>query len=396
MRPQVIIRHGRRPNNKQKVYAYMSVEKKLAEWHAKSLIDDVTLASIHAYEAAKPSHVDAAWRYGLIALAVLCVALGGLFIIAANWAAIPFALKLGVTAALNIALGGWIVHRFARKTDNTPNHYATEIPLILLAAGQMGLMALIGQYLHSSAMFETVVLYWFILTAPMLLIAGRGKASAALFLAAGWFVSNNSLDISKDTLISIYTIGSVICFILGHSTMGRTLRTHWASVLRITGLIGLAYCAIACHVNYDLHLLKPNAFKTDLLAAGGLCALYLLYIKRQPQPVNIFPILAVLYMTFGLVALHEMILPFMMPWKQIGFTLVFCVYFIGLGWLARRYDRTIIVILSVLAIGGRLVVYFLSAYNHMLFSGIGLITVGIATIAALRVLTRKKKQVTAA
>src|SRR5262245_7959203 len=126
----------------------MSWQKKLNEWQKAGLIPAATYDAIQNYEAARPRLTDAIWRYGLLGLAVLCIGLGLWFIIAANWQNIPFGLKLFNHTLLNFAFAGATLYFFKTRPDTVP---AVEIPLLLTAAGQLSLMALIGQHFHVSS-----------------------------------------------------------------------------------------------------------------------------------------------------------------------------------------------------------------------------------------------------
>ncbi|MGB7405057.1 MAG: DUF2157 domain-containing protein, partial [Pacificimonas sp.] len=112
----------------------MKLGEKLAAWEQAGLIDGATAARIAAHEAVagKPK-----LRSAIIGLGALAMALGILLIIAANWDAIPDALKLGVHLILT-ALAGAVVWWAARQPD--PKYI--EGALVIFAALVLGGYAL--------------------------------------------------------------------------------------------------------------------------------------------------------------------------------------------------------------------------------------------------------------
>src|SRR5690606_31022434 len=128
---------------------------------------------------------------------------------------IPFSVKLAAHITFNLGLGGLILYMLERQQhdphpQSAPSQsWRIEAPLLVLAALQLSLMALIGQHFHLSAPIRDVLLVWWLLIAPMLVLLGQHVPSALLFFGLGaWLLYDRfglSLRGDRDVILTALT-----------------------------------------------------------------------------------------------------------------------------------------------------------------------------------------------
>jgi uncharacterized membrane protein len=364
----------------------MSWQKKLDEWHKAGILPASTAQAIRNYEETQPRLTDAIWRYGLFGLAALCIGLGLWFIIAANWQSIPFSVKLGGHTLLNLAFGAATIYFYRTRHDIVP---AVEIPLLLTAAGQLSIMALIGQHLHISSPMEDVMLHWWLLIVPMLLLVGRTFFSGALVLGLTIFVAVTKLDLDfRAYFIPIFTLAPAL-YILSHAPKFKSLKPGWIVITRLIGLYTPLFFAV-------LILIEPSAFAGRRNAAseiiynnlfgGVLIAAALFYLWREKSTAlnlqhHAHHVLAIILAT-ATAGLGQILI--FAKNDHTTMAIVFCAFFLALGRIAYHHQRRWMLSAAILFVAGRMIVYFSQMSNNMLVTGVAMIAIGLGAIYLMR------------
>ncbi len=359
----------------------MSISKKLVEWHAHDLITTSTFHAIKHYEAEKNSTSRLA-HYGLTALAVLCIALGLWFVIAANWQSIPFSVKLITHILINFGLAGWLIYRTAMHRLSNWD----EVPLLILAACQLSLMALIGQYLHNSAPIDEVIFYWGMLIGPMLILLGRTALSALLLIGLSFYIAITYYHWDLEKHYDALIITTVALFIISTVKRLKTTRPQWTNVLYGAGFYGLIVLNFCILIVPDLFTQSSDYLQHNAIygvAAFALLALFRLFkIPLTHQDTTKADTDILLWTTATSLAVQflgsgdtEEILRNMA---------LFCAYFAGLAGLGYKHHKPNLIIAAVVFVAGRLIIYFAQATENMLINGVCMMGIGIIALLALR------------
>ena len=118
----------------------MNIYSKLSDWQKRGLITAEQQQKITDYE----NNVRRPMLYhALLFLSCFCIGIGVIAVIAANWEAIPAAVKLGVDFAL-LCTAAWGVWHSRRKGRNL----AAEALLTAFALLVLGSIGLVGQIYH--------------------------------------------------------------------------------------------------------------------------------------------------------------------------------------------------------------------------------------------------------
>lgn len=145
----------------------MGLDRKLSDWRDAGLIDAATAEAIRAYEEREAKPVA---RWAAIAIGLLALALGLTLVVAANWDAIPPAVKLAVHGLLTIAA--------AATVWQARGLWLREGALFLLGALVLAGIALQGQIYQITSPLWTAFGWWALLMTPALLVAGATRLTA--------------------------------------------------------------------------------------------------------------------------------------------------------------------------------------------------------------------------
>ncbi len=150
-------------------------ERKLRAWREAGLIDESAVARIIEWER---QHERPLGLWAAIGIGALAIGLGVISVAAANWEAVPGALRLAIHLALIGALTGYIALRGDRLERDHP--WGLEAALFLLGMLGLAFFGHIGQvYQTSSPLWQPTAL-WLALFAPLLLLRGQSWLAAAL------------------------------------------------------------------------------------------------------------------------------------------------------------------------------------------------------------------------
>jgi uncharacterized membrane protein len=170
------------------------LNRRLEAWVHAGIIDADTSERIRAFE---DSHRRPTALYALVGLGALAIGIGFVAIVAANWDAIPSAVKLGVDLLIGAALALGIA-RLLRGDRG----WAAEALLVIYYLFVLASIGLIGQVYQLGSPLHLALGVWSLATLPLLFLA-RSRFSGALW-AAGLITSYVAnaiewIDLAADT-----------------------------------------------------------------------------------------------------------------------------------------------------------------------------------------------------
>lgn len=152
-------------------------ERKLKAWEGAGLIDAATAARIRAWEA---EHARPLGLWAVIGIAALCIGLGLISVVAANWDAIPGVVRLALHFALLLGTAALIFLRGSSMAERQP--WLHEAALFILGMLGLTFMGHIGQVYQTSSPLWQPLLLWLVLFAPLLLGRGLSWLTAAMLM----------------------------------------------------------------------------------------------------------------------------------------------------------------------------------------------------------------------
>lgn len=141
-----------------------NLEKSLKEWVLKGFINDNEANQILRYESNKPQ--SSYIILSIVILGVIILGIGVISIIAANWDKIPANIKLINDFLLLIICGIGILEAYRHQKELIYESLVLLFMLLCLAS-----IGLISQIYHLSGEFYEALLFWCVITAPIMLCA---------------------------------------------------------------------------------------------------------------------------------------------------------------------------------------------------------------------------------
>ncbi len=172
-----------------------TIDKKLAVWEQQGLISSDQRDDILNFEQGDTPSSANWWLYSLFILGAAIIGLGVISLIAANWAQIPDAIKLGADFGLLALIASGILWQYQRSPPYWFDALITAFIIICLAT-----IGLIAQIYHIGGHWYHALLLWSVITFPLVLFARQLFVHflwSSLFLhAAIW----SSVDLSAGNL----------------------------------------------------------------------------------------------------------------------------------------------------------------------------------------------------
>jgi uncharacterized membrane protein len=358
----------------------MNLPLKLAEWRREGLLDAETAARIEAYEA-RPRRSYLLYAIG--GLGALSVGIGLLSIVASNWEAIPAGLKLVLDFVLlgGLAAGVW---RSEAKS------WAREVLIFVFYGAVLASIGLVGQVYHLGGALETALLFWALITTPVVLHA-HGRV-----LAATWILALEvTLLLHLERLYALFTLSEIelatltICYLVSLALVGASgserLRRARPALAGVAGVFGCAQLLAAV-------TLAPLGWYTRSDSwhgppAPGLAALCLIAMvggsllvagrDEASRGPGRGALLAVAVAAPILSAL-----PWLSGHDKLGFLAAasFLVVWSLVGFLAHRLGRVRLLNLATALLGVRLLIIYFEVFGSLLDTGIGLLSGGVLTL----------------
>ena len=367
----------------------MNIYSKLSDWQKRGLITAEQQQKITDYE----NNVRRPMLYqALLFLSCFCIGIGVIAVIAANWEAIPAAVKLGVDFAL-LCTAAWGVWHSRRKGRNL----AAEALLTAFALLVLGSIGLVGQIYHLPAHGLSALLFWSVLTFPLLFLSSKplfpGLWFIGFFLSLydrlsdyRWFADfiNRLFDRNANFGIWSGLFAMLVFYRLLQMLPHPAIQKAW----RHLTVFAFAFCAFVL----DAFSLKDwSYFRTDNVSLGwtvwGLSALALAGFAFACRKTSLRPGIAAAAVIFVYAFLTDM-LP---AWEDETSALMMIALLSVAGIYAYRHNYPRLLNVSTVLIALRFFGVYLEVFGSILSTGMGLIVSGLA-FAAIAVIWQKVRR----
>jgi len=365
----------------------MSIERKLARWREVGLIDEATRARIEAFEDSQRKPIV---LYALGVLGGGTVALGIVSIVAANWDAIPAAIKLGCDLLIGVLLAA---ATYVGVTRHRP--LATEVLITVFYGFTLASLALVGQIYQLDTPTYQALLVWSLATLPLVLL-GHSRYLAVLYVCGLATTHGLSLEalfehvqrsarMSEGTernLIAVAVFASPLLYVplarvpwlvRNRPEYSRTLSALAWMVVLLTGF-GLQF---VWYESIDRGETLSWALALTLVLAVALAAALPRLYPDLPTPARrtASAILGFGWLTLALgTAFARSSADFVGAILQV--------VFIGLfAWCSLQLGRLRVFNALTAAIAVRVLVIYFEVFGSLLDTGVGLITGGALTLA---------------
>lgn len=362
------------------------IEGKLAVWQSAGLIDADTAAAIRAHEA-RHSRPLALWA--VIGIGALAIGLGVVSVAAANWDAIPGAVRLAVHFALLGVLAGTLWRRGDALLSLRP--WGHEALLFVFAMLGLTFFGHLGQvYQTSSPLWQPLAL-WLAMFTPVILLRGSSWLTAALlgvvFVYACWDFADPTRPLfglgrgERPALtIGIASALPVLLAPLGAWMRGHSARADFWKRLEQFGfayaLGGASLVAAAAGIDDfegDADGILALATQIVQAAIGVAAGALVLSARRTASGTAAGSIIAAAALV--LVAAH------LVDGNQPGGAVLFMALWVGVAIAALRAGWRRVFQLAVAVIAARLVILSFELASDLLTSGAGLIAAGMLILA---------------
>ncbi len=363
----------------------MKLSAKITSWQNAGIITPQQGSDILDFEKGntKPYAL-----YGFEALAMFCLGLGFISVIAANWEYIPAALKLIVDFALLAGVGGLVYYADYKKWSIRFEAFLCLFVILVLAS--IGLIAQVYQ-LQSETL--SAYLLWSALVFPLLFMTKKMPLPLVMLPVfyhslADCVLANEVIDhavyiMSKTWKYSVPLLVTFIGLVLWQ-VLTLTLKDKavafkralkfWLIVSVVILVICLDFDKYSAFIMCSL-VANETLLNLLLLVAVGLTALsaYLGYIGGKSF---LIPLIMLILMD-GAVCHLGALLSFLV----IGVTALYA--------LRNKNIKVLNVMLALTAI--RIFVLYLNVFGTLLLNGVGLILTGLLILALIKVCLKLSK-----
>ncbi|MDH3201587.1 MAG: DUF2157 domain-containing protein [Myxococcales bacterium] len=352
----------------------MSLNRRLEAWIRAGIIDEGTSDRIRAFEEARKRPTA---LYALVGLGALAIGIGFVAIVAANWDAIPSAVKLGVDLLIGVALA-FGIERLLRRDEG----WSAEGLVIVYYLFVLASIGLIGQVYQLGSPLRVALGVWSLATLPLLFLA-RSRFAGGLW-AAGLittYVANayEWIELAKDADrpdLSVSLGVALPVLIFGLSWVLRRSSDKVSRTFQEVAWVVLAVGAFAGSFTWYVriqpeHLVTWGAGVTIVLVAVPILFGRALFGKRSVLAsatlvVVVITLLLPLVMTHGSLRLVGGLVGL----AVLGF-FAFAAYSIG--------HHAAFSILTA-AIGIRMVTIYFEVFGSLMSTGLGMVTGGVLTL----------------
>ena len=368
----------------------MKLDQKLAEWREAGLIDADTAARIAEHEARGERRPYL--LYAVSGLGALSIAIGLVSIVASNWDAIPAGLKLALDLALLFGLAAAI------RRAKPGSGFVVEALLLVFYGAVLASIGLVAQVYHLGGKTEDALLFWSLITAPIVL------HGTTRFLAVVWLVTAESvafaqvarfLDQSWHRNEGVVAITTAYLFSLALVALGawgfvRAKKPAFASVAAILGRVQIAALATLVPLAwYDPSHGDASSALALVCLAGVLAASTALAVRDEASAaargsILAIAVLAPLVSYAPLVAQHDK--------SGLAAAVSFLVVWATIGVAAHRLGRIRLLNVATALLGIRLLIVYFEVFGSLLDTGIGLLTGGVLTVLLAWAWVKKSKQ----
>lgn len=367
------------------------LQHRLGEWQRAGLISAEQVTAIAAFEQAAAHHNARPYAfYALGGLGALAVAIGLISLVAANWDAIPPAMKL----VLDLLIGAGLALG-AVRAESAGSRFVREVLVLIFFGYVLASIGLIGQiYQLGGQTHEALLLLCIITFAAMLhLRTGLGAAVWLVVLEATWLMNGyqiiDKLYHRSDEAVlfaALWFVTALLLVLIGGAAPVRARRPALANVAWQLGAVQtLGMLALGPQLFYarisEIPATAPIALIVTLAVTITVItrvpALFAAIVGRVPDGNTVLALIVLLGggTTLGLLAT-------LVPHPSLNLlgALSFLALFTVVGWVgyaARSYPLFQIAT-AILAV--RVLIIYFEVIGSLLGSGLGLICGGVLTL----------------
>ena len=372
------------------------IEKKIAHWQQRGLIDATQAEKILDYERQSgKSRRTSVVLYGFVVLGGCVISIGVISLIAANWDGISSAVKLGIAFGVHLGLAAGIYWAQSRGRDILFDVLGTIFLFWCLAT-----IGLVAQIFPAGGEPYQALTFWLIITLPLSYFGKRGVLASLWVLALfatfftwtldekSWWATHFMLDESHSyvrdaALFPLFMISALWSLALASvCTHVRSLR-HFATNLAFWGLAASMAAAVAGDIYWSTHEFSTG-HEDVLLPAYALLALAAIVVgtridttRREKIVLTLLLALSVLIYVpsrhgGSFVSDHDIAGAVGAIYSVLSMVLL-AIYFA----LRQRYALFNAV---TIAIGVRFLIVYFQVFEDLAYTGVGLVISGLVII----------------
>jgi uncharacterized membrane protein len=378
----------------------VSLAKKLARWQAAGLLDAATAAKIAEHESknARPYLL-----YSLGGLGALAIGIGFISLVASNWDEIPRAAKLGADLLILAGLAGAIY-----RAKTTGHRWVAETLIVLQYVLTLASIALVGQTYQLGGEVWHAMLFWTLITAPLMCMGESAFVAVAwvagAYTSAGlWlehWLDDWSIERSLKEIVVLAVVATLPLLNIALGTLeplkrvrpafaGAFWRLGWLAVVLLASAAQLGwYNSTDQGVSSGLHVAAPVLF---VLAGATAWSL-----SRAPGwPSRLALRSAQALVTYAMVS---SVVPFWLPhggidvFAALGFIALWAI----IGFTAYHLGHLRYLNLATAVIAVRIIIGYVELFGSLATTGFGLIGGGLLTLGLTWLWIRKSKDFRAA
>lgn len=369
----------------------MNLSKKIANWQKADLITKSQGEAIWTFE--NTSNKPKLW-YGLLSLAVFCIGLGVISLVAANWQEIPAWCKLTLDILVLAALAGGII-----RSQDQSRCLRMEALIIGYALMIMASIGLVGQIYQLQPTSYMAYFIWALLTSPLLFFSKR------LLLPMVWvpvflfsFLDRlaqmkcfydlyNIVDKSFPFALSLY---SVLAMAIAYVFLKKLSAQHlpklqeawkfWLAVVIVGNVVLMDALAGNQWGSLLINGFGQYSYNYAVIVAlviGMICLIGLNYFWKNGLLLSgVVLSLAIFSLIYTSLPNYEIV------FQLWGLFLSLSVLFLIMQY-AQKNGQPKLLNMTTTLIGLRLLVVYLQVFGSLLTTGVGLVSSGVVLLVLI-------------
>ncbi|QMW23021.1 DUF2157 domain-containing protein [Sandaracinobacteroides saxicola] len=355
--------------------AAMALDDKLRDWVAAGLIDAEAARRIAAHEGSRERPLV---RWALAGLGLFAVGLGLLLLVAANWARIPDAVKLGGHGVLTAATALLLIR--AHRAGETARQ---EALLVILGAIVMAGIFLWAQvFVLTGPLWRALALWLALMTAPLLLLGRTAWTALGWALVAGLAAIALAAEPPGTGTARLLAQGVAMATPALLIAIAATRGGPVGDALRAVGLVALLAGAGVAHFAWADAITAAQARDMAIrLIPAALATALALWAVRHTDSLPPALRLPLLFGPLVAVALATA-LPHPDAWgsRLLG-VLLYAALWGSIAAAAARTGWGALFGIAIAALALRLFIIYLELFGSMATTGAGLVSGGLLLIA---------------
>ena len=367
----------------------MRLTKKLSEWRHENIIDKATAEKILHYEQLHRRPM-ALWAFG--GMGVFAVIVGLVSIVAANWAQTPDWVKLAVDLLLCLALAVSLYITCIKDHGDSEKLWLREMLVVMYYGLVLASMALIGQIYQLGGTLNNLLLWWTLITLPLVLLA-RGRFIAALWLIASATTYYLNLEVLHDSLryqasfegpwlrsfiYSLYVLAPLFFILLSRIPWLMANRLQAADVISQLGWVALLISGFFYQFLWYEDITGEIPWQL-LMICSVVCLSMIYFVPRLYAKETADMHLAMRVVLAVILALGLTASWFSTSLEIVG-ALTNLFYLCVLAWAAIKIHSTSLFNFITAAICIRILIIYFEVFGSMMETGLGLVSGGVLTL----------------